>query len=285
MKSVAWCILFAVVFSLSSCDKGGDPAVPKPPVIGSFFVETLAPSVVVVTTTIADSGQANITRKGYCWSKNGNPTIDSAHFFSLQTSHINYRDTIRGLPYGTNLNFRAFAENSLGISYGPPLTVRMQDAVARIGDNYGGGVVFYVDSSGEHGMVAAPPLGYKVWADWPYTNALVGNTSWQIGAGKTNTQKILASGSFGTGTAAGACDALIYGGQDDWFLPSWDELTQLKLNKDKIPFFANFGNAGGYWTSQEATYHSAFLIAINASSSFNQEEKGSFFLVAPVREF
>ncbi len=119
------------------------------------------------------------------------------------------------------------------------------DSLFRIGQNYQGGVIFYIDSSKIHGLIAAPfnqSTGIMWWSDTTRTYA----EGKAIGTGLSNTKKIVAL--FGPGDyAAKLCDDLVLNGYDDWFLPSQLELTEL-ANKN---FLIGDFPAGWYWSSTD----------------------------------
>ncbi len=118
-----------------------------------------------------------------------------------------------------------------------------------IGDTHEGGIIFYLDASGEHGLVAASSdqsSGIR-WYNGSYTTT--GATGDGVGAGEENT--ILIEISQGSGSsAAQLCRDLTLGGYTDWFLPSKDELhlmyTNLKQNG-----FGDFDVSFLYWSSTE----------------------------------
>jgi hypothetical protein len=84
------------------------------------------------------------------------------------------------------------------------------------------------------------------------------STATGIGTGAENTKAIAAmlSAQGKSGRAAQICDALSYGGKDDWFLPSKDELYQIYRNL-AAKGLGNFPNHGAvndsdsdwYWSS------------------------------------
>jgi hypothetical protein len=114
-----------------------------------------------------------------------------------------------------------------------------------IGMAYGGGVIFYLDNTGVHGLIAAN-YDHTAWAQWGcYLNSIPGTSS-EIGTGQTNTALIVAECGE-PNRAARICDDLVLNGFDDWFLPSKDELNQLYLQKNVVGgFISNF-----YWSSTE----------------------------------
>lgn len=85
-------------------------------------------------------------------------------------------------------------------------------------------------------------------------------TNTKLGTGKSNTEKLVdAMGEYAYSSKSGAsktsnyaahlCEKLEYGGYNDWFLPSWDELKVMCdyfYNNELSTFFA-----GNYWSSSE----------------------------------
>lgn len=124
----------------------------------------------------------------------------------------------------------------------------------KIGQEYGGGIIFYVDSSGEHGLIAAKTdQGQAEWGC--STTEIPGAEGEGIGNGEQNTRDII-SGCPANDTAAALCFNLELEGYDDWFLPSKDELNQLYLQKDLVGGFATDATAP-YWSSTEYENHNA----------------------------
>jgi len=110
-----------------------------------------------------------------------------------------------------------------------------------------GGVVFYVDGTGQHGLEAAPiDQGIAAWGcvgvSLPGADGLV------IGTGAQNTADII-NNCADTNTAARLADAYVLNGYDDWFLPSRDELFMLYANNPIVGGFANDNYK--YWSSSE----------------------------------
>jgi len=93
---------------------------------------------------------------------------------------------------------------------------------------YQGGIIFYVDKSGKHGLIVATEnQGDNVV--WSKENIKIGATKKEIGSGRNNTEIIVKK--LGDGVyAAKLCYDLVLNGYNDWFLPSRDELTMLYWN-------------------------------------------------------
>ncbi len=107
-----------------------------------------------------------------------------------------------------------------------------------------GGVIFYIDGTGQHGLISATS-DQSYQAQWGcYGTSLPGAYGTAIGTGNQNTLDIMA-GCATTGIAARICGDLVLNGYSDWFLPSKDELNQMYLQKTAIGSLAN----DNYWSS------------------------------------
>lgn len=125
-----------------------------------------------------------------------------------------------------------------------------------VGDYAQGGVVFYVDASGKHGKVVyIHQMGHIRWSEVSSTYSYCRAFSPTNGAGNTsaiiqNPDHIISAGSL--------CAELAYGGYDDWYLPSIQELSDLYDSRTIVDQTLN--SIGGeplgtlaYWSSLEST--------------------------------
>lgn len=121
---------------------------------------------------------------------------------------------------------------------------RFEDTVIGIGKNYQGGIIFYVDGTGAHGLIAAPTDqsdGIQ-WYNGSYIDT--GATATAVGTGLANTKKIVTA--QGTGSyAAKLCFNLVIGAYSDWYLPSKDELNLMYQNIG-LGAAAPLTNVGGF---------------------------------------
>jgi len=124
------------------------------------------------------------------------------------------------------------------------------------GMNFGGGIVFYVDATGKHGLVAMPyDQAKKVrWG----ANSKTGADSPSDGA--ANSDKIISYFSNNNAgrikPAALYCDTLTFGGYTDWYLPAIMELRRMYQVQDVIGGF----KLGDYCSSSEYSYEDAYAI-------------------------
>jgi len=129
--------------------------------------------------------------------------------------------------------------------------------------------------------------GTKAW--WSGSPTTVGATGTAIGTGKANTDAIVST-SGSDGSAAKYCTDLVYGGYDDWFLPSIDELELIYDNLKK-EYKGNYTNYY-YWSSTEFSIYDANTyyfygssLNIGASNKANGAADSDRINVRPVRAF
>ncbi|MBW4889736.1 hypothetical protein KXQ82_08410 [Mucilaginibacter sp. HMF5004] len=228
MKKIA--LLILVIFSIASCKKDnakmtpiisfvanaktiGDPVYTLPPPlstgIGAFTYTSSNPAVATI------SGD-QVTIVGV-----GNTTITAT-----QAADDNYE----GATVSANLQV---------VPVGTFVT----------GQSYQGGIIFYINGTGQHGFMVSPAdLSTSVpWVPTVTSLAPTNATSFAIGSGAANTAKIFnILGNTGT-YAAKLCTDYRGGGFSDWFLPSIAELAFVRYNKDLIGGISNTD----YWTSNE----------------------------------
>jgi len=150
-----------------------------------------------------------------------------------------------------------------------------------------GGFVFYIDETGEHGLVAAMEDLEETY-EWGCNGEIIGQDPWEesLGTGYQNTLDVVNNGCTsenGGITAAQASLNLNIGGYTDWYLPSRPELLELYnaietipcftiSNNSNVPWSVNYGGqtSGLYWSSTDS-YNGSESIALN---SFNGQLSG-----------
>ena len=117
-----------------------------------------------------------------------------------------------------------------------------------IGQSYQGGIIVYLDSTGQHGLIVATADQSEgiQWYNGSYM--VTGATGTAIGTGSANTDAIISvQGPTETSYAAGLARDYNGGGYTDWYLPSKDELNQLYVNRAVIGGLTEYD----YWSSTE----------------------------------
>ena len=143
-----------------------------------------------------------------------------------------------------------------------------------------GGIIFYVDESGQHGLVSAMEnVGQFQWGcfDQNFDGAL----GISLGTGYQNTLDIV-SGCIETPIASS--DALNYenNGYDDWYLPSINELQMLvEFFKDEEDGFIDYI----LWSSTNSDLQNAFYMYGFNSNDYLTDFKYQQFDVRPIRSF
>lgn len=138
--------------------------------------------------------------------------------------------------------------------------IRFSNPLA-IGIRYGGGIIFYLDSSGQHGLIAAAN-DQSTSINWDNgIHIETGATATAVGSGQTNTDKIIAAQGEGY-YAAKLADDFALNGYSDWFLPSKDELNLMygNIGAGASPPLTNIGDfdqKAYYWSSTESSINTA----------------------------
>ena len=148
-----------------------------------------------------------------------------------------------------------------------------------IGQSYGGGIIFYLDSTGNHGLIAATSDLSVVY--WGSGTIITNATATVLGTGQANTNAIIAAQGVGSYSAS-LCDQLVLNGMSDWYLPSKDELSYMFNQKALIGGFNALPSV--YWSSSETSTNSAWI-----QNFYNgaQASYGKFtpFSTRPIRSF
>jgi uncharacterized protein (TIGR02145 family) len=215
---------------------------------------------------ITDSGGGTIFNRGVAYGTSQSPTISGMSTSDGAGTGV-FTSTLTGLTASTLYYVRAYAINSVGTSYGDELS--FTTSPIPIGTNYAGGIVFYVDSTGQHGLVCAPTDQGSF--QWGCLNTNISGTSTAFGTGMANTLAIV-NGCSQRPIAASVCNDLVLNGYDDWYLPSLDELSLMYQNL----WTQNLGNFQynyqWYWSSSQSNSGNAWVVHfINGSVSVDHK--------------
>ncbi len=162
-----------------------------------------------------------------------------------------------------------------------------------IGEEFGGGVIFHLwkDKLGaEHGLVVATTdqSAAQAWSN--IKDVEIGQTAKSSWDGLSNSNAIV-NQSGHTSSAAKLCLDLVSGGQNDWYLPSNQELNMLWNNYFTV--VKSLSQISGatelvswvYWSSSEAdnSLATSFVFS-HGGGAYDYDKDGSYFVRA-VRAF
>lgn len=169
-----------------------------------------------------------------------------------------------------------------------------------VGDFAQGGVVFWVDETGQHGLVAAiedQNNGEAIQWSNGNVNLVTGAQRNGIYAGEMNTTLIIAElGFYLSNYAAGVCANYTYTMNEvtygDWYLPSHEELRLMYLNKEAINT-TSVENGGAeilphyYWSSTEhnTSFAAAWILQMGTGNLNATDLKSYQWRVRAVRKF
>ena len=228
----------------------GSGTISNLPTVTTTAVTDITQTTATSGGNVTSDGGASVTARGVCWNTSSNPTTANNHTTDGSGTGV-FVSSLTGLTAVTLYYVRAYATNSGGTAYGDQVSFTTLSSSFTIGQSYGGGIIFYIDGTGQHGLISAP--SDQGWMPWGCFAATIGGTSTAIGTGQANTTAIVNECSQ-AGIAARICDALVLNGYSDWFLPSKDELNQMYLQKTVIGGFTY----DYYWSSSESNADNAW---------------------------
>jgi hypothetical protein len=248
------------------------------PNLTTTSVSSVTTNSVISGGNVTSDGGASVTARGVCYSTSTNPTISSLKV-SSGTGSGSFSATMSGLSSGTTYYIKAYATNSVGTAYGNEINF-MTNPVLTIGQSYQGGIIFYIDGTGLHGLISAS-TDQSTGAAWGCSGTSISSSGTSIGTGSANTTAIV-SGCSTSGIAARLCYDLVSGGYSDWYLPSYSELNLMYTNL-KSKGFGSFIN-NYYWSSSQYSSVSSYLQSFT-NGSIATTSKSSFYNVRAIRSF
>ena len=194
--------------------------------------------------------------------------------------------TVTGLTIGTSYTFTVTATNSTGTGAASAASNSATPVSPVIGESFQGGIIFYIDGTGQHGLISATvdQSTSIAWITGGSTQTTTnGNTLTAVGTGHANTNYMMAQTGY-TGGAATVCHNYTVTVGDitynDWFLPSQAELHLM---------YTNINGSGGfvqniYWSSSEYSANNAWYQWFNNGYQFDYT-KNTTLHVRAVRAF
>ena len=218
-------------------------------------------STVTIGGNITSDGNSAVTARGVCWNTTRSPVID--YIYDKKTSDGtgsgSFTSTITGLILGKTYHVRAYASNGNGTNYGQEVTFTTSTTATTfsLGLPYGGGIVFYIDGTGKHGLIIdTSGVSSTPWWDPNcndatgfYVPKATGATGTAIGTGLANSNTIVSALGSASNNMAKAARTYRGAGYSDWYLPSKDELNQVYINRT----YTRFSGGGYYKSSSETT--------------------------------
>ncbi len=248
-------------------------------------VSNIAPATVQSGGSIVSDGGAAITIRGVVWGTSPNPTIALTTKTNDGTGIGNFVSNLTGLAPATTYYVRAYYTNANGTTYGNQVTFATISNFS-IGQTYGGGKIFYVDGTGQHGLIVSNE-NLSSGITWNYQSYIQTNAAGiAIGTGEANTTSIINVQGSDNSYAASLC-RLFYtgGGFSDWYLPSLYELNQLNIVNASLGL-VNLG--GSYWSSSEIDDARVWTVYIDPtfpSPNQNSTYKDNNYSVRAIRRF
>ncbi|UOX32715.1 DUF1566 domain-containing protein [Flavobacterium sediminilitoris] len=158
--------------------------------------------------------------------------------------------------------------------------------VNEIGDYNYGGVIFWVNATGDEGLVCA--INDEGTAEWGCASTdITGANGTVIGTGEANTLAIIADCST-IGTAADLVSNSTLNTFNDWFLPSRDEIHELYMNRVVVNntislYGGTLLNDGLYWSSSQNNPSSTAWYRDFSTGQVSTDYKAAVYKVRAVR--
>jgi hypothetical protein len=153
------------------------------------------------------------------------------------------------------------------------LSVIVFPAPLTLGQNYQGGIIAYLDGTGQHGLIVSNVEYSGLWGDY-------GNFAWSESDGYSNTNTA-ANFNNSPNLAVAISWNLSLNGYSDWYLPAKNQLAivyQNILSQGILPM------SGSYWSSTSVSTNWAWWIQTNGVGSIGNK-LGGYLYFRPVRSF
>jgi hypothetical protein len=251
----------------------------QPPTVSTSPATSITNNSAVTGGEVRDDGGGSVSERGICFSTSPAPVVTDNKVTGGSGTGV-FVSTISGLSLGTTYYVRAYAINQAGAAYGNEISFKTS-SVLTIGLNYGGGIIFYLDNTKNHGLIAAPS-DQSTNAKWGCSDTSIpGAANTSAGSGMVNTLAIIGKCNE-TGIAAQLCYNLKIGSYEDWYLPSKDELNLLYTNL-KAKGLGDFSSED-YWSSSQESAKNSWLQSFSSGKQ-SSKNKNTSMSVRAIRSF
>jgi hypothetical protein len=251
------------------------------------------------TAVYVETQSPTTNANGLISIKIGDGTVQSGDFTNIEWANGPYFIKTETDPAGGTDYTITGTSQLLSVPYA--LHAKTAESVSTtfsVGDFAQGGIVFWVDETGQHGLVAAKEdqsTGVRWYAGTYGNTQAKGDGPF---SGEANTSIIIAAqvaiGDDGSTYAARICNELqvTEGGKTygDWYLPSKEELNLMYQNKATIDATAGVNGGSGfasayYWSSTECNNSGDAWLQDFGNGNQSGNDKNSPRRVRAVRAF
>jgi len=150
----------------------------------------------------------------------------------------------------------------------------------KLGDTFEGRIIFFIDSTGKHGLISSP-ADLSLSTPW-WNGSFVITSAGSATNGSSNTDAIIkAQGNSGS-YAAKLCKDYNGGNKKDWFLPAKDQLNILYNQKALVGGFSD----EIYWSSTEFETASVWVqYFLDGSQGLDNTSDGATVGTRAIRAF
>lgn len=295
--------LFLILICCSCTKNDTNTASISLPILSSVSVDFQEKSIsrFAVIASVIKNGGSPITEQGVIWGESPNLSISYGNKVISQSGDSSMRENIDGISMNKTYYVRAFATNKIGTSYSNEISTKLPVDVGWRGGayEYKGGlvtVVFYMFKEGENGFINGETHGLMTTGFPVLDGGLFDcgdidlGTSTIIGAGKSNTEKIINRGCPTSGLVNFIGNSIVklnmnkWLGYSDWFIPSRDEYLAMREFNLKYKMLIPSVDNGDYWTSSEFDKSNAYAMKVNYYM-VTQLKRGFNYPSIPIRAF
>lgn len=154
-----------------------------------------------------------------------------------------------------------------------------------VGELFGGGAIFYVDETGQHGLIVSPVdiSSNYIWSN--VSSTAIGSSARSTWDGKSNTAAIIEQPSH-TRSAALLCTNYRGGDYSDWYLPAIDELNKLYNSRYEVnKVLGTNGIKLDYYSSSTEVSASTAMASFAVGDVNEGDKDHAGYVVRAVRTF